>query len=117
MANKALIFGRSKAGKSTSIENLDPTITFIINIGDKALPFEGWENLYTPFNSKDKTGNIVSVSDANHILKVMDIVDKEMLHIKILILEDYQYMSGFEYMNRIKEKGYDKFNDIANNIY
>lgn len=32
MANKALIFGESKAGKSTAIETLDPTSTFIINV-------------------------------------------------------------------------------------
>lgn len=117
MANKALIFGRSKAGKSTSLETLDPKTTFIINVGDKPLPFRGWEKLYTPFNSKDKTGNIVSVSETPLILKVMDIVDKELPHIKTLIMEDYQYQSGFEFMNRISQKGFEKFNDIANNIY
>lgn len=31
MADKALIFGESKAGKSTSVESLDPATTFIIN--------------------------------------------------------------------------------------
>lgn len=117
MVNKALIFGRSKTGKSTSIKNLDPSSTFIINIGDKEPPFAGWQKSYIPFNSKDKTGNIVSVSDANLILKVMEIVDKELPHIKTLIMEDFQFMSGFEYMNRIKEKGFERFNDIANNIY
>lgn len=117
MADKALIFGESKTGKSTSIESLDPKTTFIINISDKALPFRGWKKAYSTFNSKDKTGNIISVTRADHILQVMTMVDKELLHVKTLILEDYQYMSGSEFMGRINEKGYDKFNSIANNIY
>lgn len=116
MANKALIFGESKTGKSTSIRNLDPSTTFIINVADKAPPFKGWKKCYTPFSSKERTGNTVSVSRADHILQVMTIVDKELPNVKTLILEDYQYMSGFEFMARIRETGFQKFNDIANNI-
>jgi hypothetical protein len=116
MADKALIFGESKTGKSTSIEGLDPSTTFIINISDKALPFRGWKKNYTPFNSKDKTGNIISVRKAEHIAKVMDIVDKELPYIITIVVEDFQYMSAFEFMSRIKETGYNKFNDIAANI-
>lgn len=117
MAVRALIFGRSKSGKSTSLETLNPDTTFIINIADKPLPFEGWEDIYKPFNSKDKTGNIVSVSEVKHIVAVMDIVDKELPHIETLILEDYQYMSGFKFMNKISDRGFEKFNEIAHDIF
>lgn len=117
MADKGFMFGESKTGKSTSLKNLDPSTTFIINVADKSLPFKGWEKIYTPFSSKDLTGNIISVSDAELILKVMDIVDKQLPHIKTLILEDFQYMSGFKFMNKINEKGFEKFNQIANDIY
>lgn len=116
MADKALIFGESKTGKSTAIETLNPEITFIINVSDKALPFRGWKNKYSPFNSKDKTGNMVSVRKVDHISKVMDIVDKELFNIKTIVIEDFQYMSAFEFMTRIKENGFNKFNDIAANI-
>jgi len=116
MANKALIFGESKTGKSTSIETLDPSTTFIINVSDKSLPFKGWKKYYTPFSSKELTGNMVSIWRADHILSTMDIVDKKLPNIKTLILEDYQYMSGYEFMSRINDKGFDKFNMIANNI-
>lgn len=81
------------------------------------MPFSGYDENYTPFNSKDKTGNIITLSNTKHILVLMDIIDKEMPHIKTLIMEDFQYVSAFEFMHRIKEKGFDKFNDIANNIY
>ena len=42
MAHGILIIAESGAGKSTSIENLDPAETFIINVANKPLPFKGW---------------------------------------------------------------------------
>lgn len=117
MAESVLIMGPPGSGKSTSLENLDPKTTFIINVASKALPFQGWKKNYTPFNSKEKTGNIVNSSECSVILKVMDIVNKEMLEINSLIIEDFQFMSAFEYMNRAEETGYQKFNVIAKNMY
>ena len=37
--------GESGTGKSTSIRNLDPKTTFIINIVGKPLPFRGGKKL------------------------------------------------------------------------
>lgn len=117
MADSVLIIGRTGSGKSTAIETLDPQTTFIINVAGKPLPFKGSKKLYTPFTSDGKGGNIVSTAKAEHILKVMDIVDKDLKHIKTLVLEDFQYMSAFDYMNRSEQTGYQKFNIIAKNIY
>lgn len=116
MANSVLVIGRSGSGKSTSIETLDPKTTFIINVANGPLPFKGWKKLYTPFNSKEKTGNIVSTPEAKHILAVMDMVDS-MPHINTLVIDDFQYMSAFDYMNRSEETGYQKFNIFAKNMY
>lgn len=117
MANAALIIAETGSGKSTSIRTLDPKTTFINNITNKPLPFKGWKGLYKPFNSKEKAGNYTSYSDAKIISNLMDGVNKELTHIKTLVIEDFNYMSGFELMNRSNEKGYDKFNDIAKNIF
>lgn len=40
-----------------------------------------------------------------------------MAHIKTLIIDDYQYLQGFESMARVDEKGYAKFTDIAKHAY
>ena len=42
MANLIMILGESGTGKSTSIENLDPNETFIIQVVNKPLPFRGY---------------------------------------------------------------------------
>ena len=54
MAQEVLIVGASGTGKSTSIENLNPESTFIVNVARKALPFRGWKTKYTIFN-KERT--------------------------------------------------------------
>ena len=46
MAQEILIIGESGSGKSTSLENLDPKSTFIINVGQKPMPFRGWKSNY-----------------------------------------------------------------------
>ncbi len=117
MANTALIIAESGSGKSSSISTLDPKSTFIINCANKALPFKGWKQYYTSFNSKDNTGNIVSTADAKIILQVMDIVDKKLPQIKSLVIDDWSLVASFEYMNRAQEVGYQKFTDIGKNIY
>lgn len=117
MAESVLIMGPPGSGKSTSFENLDPKTTFIVNVGSKPLPFQGWKKAYTQFNSKERSGNLVNTSEAKFILQVMDIVNKELTQIKSLLIEDFQFMSAFEYMNRTEETGYQKFNIIAKNMY
>lgn len=39
MANLIALVGTSGSGKSTSIRNLNPSETFIINVASKPLPF------------------------------------------------------------------------------
>jgi ABC-type oligopeptide transport system ATPase subunit len=43
MAQSVLVIAESGSGKSTSIRNLDPKETVIINIANKPLPFKGWK--------------------------------------------------------------------------
>jgi len=117
VASGILIVGESGSGKSTSIETLNPKETFIINVKNKPLPFKGWKSLYTAFNKENPDGNYIGTDNPNTMLQVMQHVSDKMPHIKQLIIEDYQYMSANEYMNRAKESGFQKFTDIGKNIY
>ena len=70
MAQSILIIAESGAGKSTSIANLDPKETFIVNVANKPLPFKGWKNKYKIWSREDQTGkeNILnSVDDCTSI--------------------------------------------------
>ena len=116
MAQSVLVIADSGSGKSTAIRDLDPKETFIINIANKPLPFKGWKKDYTMISKDNQKGNMTGVSSAAGIIKAMMHVNDKMPHIKNLVIDDWQYMSSFEYFDKADEKGYDKFTSIAKNL-
>ena len=116
MAQSVLVIADSGTGKSTSIRKLDPKETFIINIANKPLPFKGWKKNYVNISKDNPKGNMTSAASAAGIIKAMKHVNDKMPQIKTLVIDDWQYMSSFEYFDRAGEKGYDKFTQIAANL-
>ena len=116
MANSVLVIADSGTGKSTSVRHLNPDETFVINIANKPLPFKGWKSQYKQISKENPKGNLATASSAQGIMKAISHVDQKMPHIKTLVVDDWQYMSSFEYFDRANEKGYDKFTQIAANL-
>lgn len=117
MSNSVLIIGESGSGKSTSIRNLDPTETFVINVLDKPLPFKGFKKSYTPYSDDNKDGNYYSTDNSQKIIALINRINNEMPHIKNIILDDWQYTMANAFMRRALEKGYDKFSEMAKNAW
>lgn len=116
MATSCLIIGKSGTGKSASIETLDPANTFLINVNGKPLPFKGWKLKYAQ-KLKDNNGNMFSTDNADNIItKVIPYINNNK-QIKIAIIDDFQYIMGNEFINRAKEKGFDKFTEIAQHAW
>ena len=116
MAQSVLIIAESGSGKSTSIETLNPKETFIINVANKPLPFKGWKSKYVTWSKENPTGNLYSKPEADSIVACMRYVSEKRPEIKVIVIDDFQYMSGFEYMEKALEKGYDKFTKMASNL-
>ena len=117
MASAALIIAESGSGKSTSIENLDPATTFIINVSSKDLPFKGWKQKYTVWNKDtNPLGNMFKGANPKIIEMCMKYINEKRPEIKTIVIDDWQYMSSFEFFDRASEKGYDKFTDIGTNL-
>lgn len=112
MSNMIMILGESGTGKSTSIENLKPEETFIIQVVNKPLPFKGFKNKYTILSKENDKGNRYITDRSEQIVKIFDLVNKR-TEITNLIIDDSQYIMANEYMRRGTEKGYDKFSEIA----
>lgn len=107
------------SGKTTSVRNLNPEKTFIISTTGKRPGIKGANKKYSNFVIQDGkvSGNFYASSNVDQIGKVLQIVDKKMPHITTIVVDDYQYVMGFEAMDRAKEKSYDKFTDIAQHAY
>jgi ABC-type dipeptide/oligopeptide/nickel transport system ATPase component len=114
-AETIAIVGESGTGKSTSLRNLNPEETFIISTTGKPLPFRGWKKKYTPIKIEGTTisGNYYTSSKWDQIIKILQIVDKKMPHIKQVIVDDFQYVLSYEFVDRATEVGYGKFSELA----
>ena len=113
MAQGVLIIAESGAGKSTSIETLDPKETFIINVANKPLPFKGWKKKYTVWSKDHPTGNMYDKAGPENIEACIKYVNEKRPEIKNIVIDDFQYMSSFEFFDKADEKGYEKFTKIG----
>jgi len=114
MSNTVLIIGQSGSGKSTSLRNLDPSTTFIINVLDKPLPFRCFKKNYKLVTKENKGGNYFTANDWSHVIRCIEMVDKTRPEITTLIIDDWQYILAYEFMRRMSEKGFEKFSELAN---
>ena len=110
MSIATLILGNSGSGKSTSLRNLDPTKTMLIQCIRKPLPFKsvGWKIKAKPGDG----GNIIQTDDAVEIERSM----RKSPH-DVVVIDDYQAVMVNELMSRSSEKGYDKFTDIGKHAW
>lgn len=82
------LVGQSGSGKSTSLRNLDPTKTFIINVASKPLPFKGWRSKYTIWSKDNPNGNYINTSNVQVIGQILGYINSKRPEIKNLIIED-----------------------------
>jgi len=112
MASKLIgIVGSTGTGKSTSIKHLNPEETYIINVAKKELPFKGSEALY----NKEKK-NYKELDDAVEITRLLHTISEKALHIKNIVIEDSNYIMGFNIVSRATEVGFTKFSIMARDM-
>lgn len=98
MGIPVLILGESGSGKSTSLRNFDPEKVGIFNVAGKPLPFRKQMKVLNNAGYAE-----IYRSLAKHNLKTY-------------VIDDSQYLMAFEELNRAKEKGYEKFTEMALNF-
>lgn len=106
------VMGESGAGKTTSMRNLDPKTTYYIDCDKKGLSWRGWRGQYSKENK-----NYYSTDDQNKVLTLLRGINDKMPHIKTVIVDTINGIMVADEMRRSKEKGYDKWMDLASAIY
>lgn len=116
MSIATMILGQSGTGKTTSLRNLDPSQTLLIQAVKKPLPYRsngwGWFD-----KEKNPQGNIFVTDQAAQIVKLMHGTKRD-----IIVLDDFQYILANEFMRRVLDKetgnaAFAKYNEIARNAW
>lgn len=108
------IMGDSGSGKTTAFRNVDPKTTMYVDCDKKGLSWKGWKK---NFNAENK--NYVVTDFPQTALKVLNAVNKmpDYKHIKLIVFDTINGLMVADEMRRNKEKGYDKWQDLASCIY
>lgn len=100
MAVSCMILGVSGTGKSASMRNCDKDKFALVNVAKKPLPFKGkFTEVYQGDNYQDAV-NFMKKCKA-----------------KSIVIDDAQYLMGNEFMRRVTERGYDKYSEMAQNMW
>lgn len=114
MANVIGIMGDSGSGKTTAFRNIDPKTTMYVDCDKKGLSWKGWKK---DFNTENK--NYIVTDLPSQALEILLAVSKlnEYKHIKTIVFDTINGLMVADEMRRSKEKGYDKWQDLAVCIY
>ena len=114
MSQVICIMGESGAGKTTSMRNLDPATTYYIDCDKKGLSWKGWK---TQYNKDNK--NYLKTDNQGTVLNLLQKINcsENASHIKTVVVDTINGIMVADEMRRSKEKGYDKWLDLACAIY
>ena len=108
MSKVICIMGESGSGKTTSMRNLDPKTTYYIDADKKGLSWKGWRSQY---NEKNK--NYLCSDEVNTVRHYIDQIATRCPQIKVIVVDTVNGLMIADEMRRSKEKGYDKWVDLA----
>ena len=114
MGKVICIMGESGSGKTTSMRNLDPKTTYYIDSDKKGLAWKGWRQQYSKelknYSKTDRPDMVMA------LLKQID-TSASAKHIKTIVIDTINGIMVADEMRRCKEKGYDKWQDLAQSVY
>ena len=106
MARLIGIYGEPGTGKSTSIRNLPPSETLYIDADMKGLNWKGWKKEYNGDNK-----NYLKTNFPQLAIKYLQLAEKGTY--KYVVIDTVNNLMVSDEMRRCKEKGYDKWVDLA----
>ena len=119
MSNLIGLAGLSNSGKSSSLKYLNPEETFIISCTNKQLQIPGFRKKYPKAEVKEGklVGNWYVSNNYVAINKIMKAVSSTRSEIKVIVIDDANYLLSNATFQDALIKGYEKFTIQAKNYY
>lgn len=122
MATPIMILGDVGTGKSEAAATLDPTTTFYIHTDKKPLSIAGAKSNYrTVYKENGKldlqASNYFETNDVAIVKALLQQISDNLPNIKTIVLDTITSLMVDDFMTRLKEKGFEKYNDMAQDIY
>lgn len=117
MSKVICIMGESGSGKTTSMRNLPPEETYYIDCDKKGLSWKGWRDQYGKGKGGNGKSNYVKSDDAQSIMKTIRDIHEQCPHIHYIVIDTLNGIMVGDEMRRAKEKGYDKWVDLAQCVW
>lgn len=111
MAKVICVAGESGSGKTTSMRNLDPKTTYYIDADRKGLSWKGWRKQYCLANK-----NYLQSDDVNVVRQFLKRLN-DCKTVKVIVVDTINGLMVADEMRRSKEKGYDKWVDLASCVW
>ena len=117
MAKVLCVMGESGSGKTTAMRNLPPESTLYIDCDGKGLSWKGWRNQYN-----STKGNYARTSKKEVVENLLNQVNGENgktdhPHIRTIIVDTINAIMVDDEFDRMGEKNYDKWMDMAAAVY
>jgi hypothetical protein len=106
------VAGESGSGKTTSCRNLDPAQTYYIDCDRKGLSWKGWRKQY---NKENK--NYKATDEADKVMAIIAGISEKCPRIKYIVVDTINGIMIGDEMRRAREKGYDKWMDLATCVW
>lgn len=100
------------SGKTTSLRNLKSEETYYIDCDGKGLNWKGWKSQYNEDNK-----NYYKTSNPNTVRSLLKNIDEKASQIRNIVIDTLNNLMVSEEMRRCKEKGYDKWMDLAQSVW
>lgn len=119
MSRTILIYGQSGAGKTTSCRNLDPATTYFVDCDGKGLSWRGWRKQFCSENHNYFRTDELNPNLRNSVPFILKTIarDERFSHIKTVVVDGISTLMVTDEFRRRKEKGFDKYQDLAACIF
>ncbi len=120
MKPKVFVYGPSGQGKSSSLRNLPPERTGIINCDRKGLPLAGSRKKFVTVTGNDglpdlMKSNYVETAKPASVIKTLQVWETRK-DIDYIVIDTITHMMSFEFMRTITDKGFDKFSRLGKDV-